>query len=162
VQSLFYKFPNLKWTHVLSIHCAISSGDRNTGDDQLQTFNPIYPKAIYYGFVDNVGSANMIALHGKLETSLSKKFKVTLGYYKFWRESLNDGVYYANGTLLLPKSNAGLHVADMYDVNISYAPSSNITFQFISTYAKRSAFLEQQSSTFGDIYYAGIRINILF
>jgi hypothetical protein len=162
VQSLFYKFANLKWAPVLSIHCAISSGDQNPGDDQLQTFNPIYPKAIYYGFVDNVGSANMVALHGKLEASISKRFKVTLGYYKFWREWSNDGVYYANGTLLLPKSNAGLHVADMYDVNISYAPSSNITLQFISTYANRSAFLEQQPLTSGDIYYAGIRSNILF
>src|SRR6266487_4902528 len=85
VQSLFYKFPNLKLNPVLSINCAISSGDRNPGGDKLQTFNPIYPKAIYYGFVDNVGSANMIVLHEKLETSLNKKFKVTLGHYKFWR-----------------------------------------------------------------------------
>ena len=104
----------------------------------------------------------MIVSHEKLETSIDKRCKVTFGYYKFWRASLNDGLYYANGALLLPVTNNERHVADMYDINIAYSFTGNITVQLISTYAKRGKFLIQSTQTPGNIYYAGLRTNILF
>lgn len=162
VQAFFYKMETVKFKPIVSVHFAVSSGDRNPYDSKIQTFNPIYPKAIYYGYIDNAGSANMIVVHEKLETTVTQRLKLTLGYYNFWRKSKNDGLYYANGTLLLPASNHERNLSEMFDLNLSFAVNTNLFFQLISAYARRSKFLKQQTFDTGDISYIGVRSNLFF
>jgi hypothetical protein len=161
-QAVAYEIQELNFKPVISIQSAISSGDTNPTDNKLQTFNPIYPKAIYYGFIDNVGAANIFLIHPKIEFDFSPKLKVVSGYYSFWRQSLNDGIYAPGGAFLLPSNNAGYLVGDMYDVvlNYYYSPFANV--QAIVTYFNRGPYLLDNPALSKDIYYAGAKLFLRF
>ncbi len=134
----------------------MSSGDHNLQDSTLNTFSPIYPKAIYYGFIDNVGSANIFLIHGKIEVEPAKKVKLTTGYYTFWRQSTVDGLYASNGSFLIASSSNLRRVGSMIDIVVLYACNSHFSLRSIVTYYKRGPFLKQEPSTPHDIRYLGI------
>lgn len=156
VQTLTYKFNNTFMKPALSVQSALSSGDSNLGDRTLNTFNPIYPKAIYYGYQDNIESANLFLMHFKIETEPAKKLKLTLGYYTFWRQSIADGLYAFNGSLLVAPTNDQRPVGSMTDIVVLYTYSSHFSMTGIVTYFKRGSFLEQDPSTPHDTRYLGI------
>jgi hypothetical protein len=54
-QDLSYSFSHLKFRPVPSLLFAISSGDKNPANPDLQTFYPLFPKGLYYGFIDDSG-----------------------------------------------------------------------------------------------------------
>src|SRR5882724_4318232 len=111
-----YKFNNVSLKQALSVQSALSSGDSNLGDGALNTFNPIYPKAIYYGYIDNIESANLFLMHFKIEVEPAKKLKLTAGYYIFWRQSVADGLYAPNGSLLVAPAGDQRRVGFITDI----------------------------------------------
>jgi alginate export protein len=156
VQTLTYKFDNTFLKPALSVQSALSSGDNNPGENTLNTFNPIYPKAIYYGYQDNVESANLFLIHFKIEVEPVQKLKVTPGYYIFWRQSVADGLYAPNGSLLVAPFSDLRDVGSMADILVLYAFSSHFSLTGIVTYFKRGPFLEQDPTTPHDTRYLGI------
>jgi hypothetical protein len=161
-QAVAYEIQELNFKPVISIQSAISSGDTNPTDNKLQTFNPLYPKAIYYGFIDNVGAANIFLIHPKIEFDFSPKLKVVSGYYSFWRQSLNDGIYAPGGAFLLPSNNAGYLVGNMYDILLTYYYSPFANVQAIVTYFNRGPYLLDNPGLSKDIYYAGAKLFLRF
>ena len=153
-QTLTYQLNDVFLKPTWSIQSAISSGDRNL--HTLNTFNPVYPKGIYYGYIDNVGSANIFLIHGKIEVEPAKKLKLTTGYYTFWRQSTVDGLYAGNGSFFLASSNAQRRVGSMMDIVASYTHNGHFSLRGIVTYYKRGPFLRQEPSTPHDIRYLGI------
>ena len=155
-QTLTYQLGSLVGNPALSVQTAMSSGDRNLQDGVLNTFNPIYPRAIYYGYIDNVGSANIFLIHGKMEVGPVKKLKLTASYYTFWRQSIADGLYAGNGSYFLASTNNQRHVGSMVDVVALYAPNPHLSIRGVVTYYKRGAFLRKDPVTAHDIRYLGI------
>src|SRR5258705_5586272 len=156
IQTLTYQFNNVVLKPALSVQSALSSGDNNLGDSALNTFNPIYPKAIYYGYIDNIESANLFLMHFKIEVELAKKVKLTSGYYTFWRQSIADGFYAANGSLLVAPARDQRRVGSMTDILVLHACNLHFSLTGIVTYFKRGPFLEQELTTPHDIRYLGI------
>ncbi|HKC36788.1 MAG TPA: alginate export family protein [Chitinophagaceae bacterium] len=156
IQTLTYQFNNVFLKPALSVQSALSSGDNNLGDSALNTFNPIYPKAIYYGYIDNIESANLFLMHFKIEVEPAKKLKLTSGYYTFWRQSIADGLYAPNGSLLVAPASDQRRVGSMLDVVLLYAYNSHFSLTGIVTYFKRGPFLEQDPTTPHDTRYLGI------
>ena len=156
VQTLTYKFDNTFLKPAFSVQSALSSGDNKLGESTLNTFNPIYPKAIYYGYQDNVESANLFLIHFKIEVEPVKKLKITPGYYIFWRQSVADGLYAPNGSLLVAPSSDLPAVGSMADILVLYTYSSHFGLTGIVTYFKRGPFLEQDPTTPYDTKYLGI------
>jgi len=92
----------------------IASGDDDPGDGDLGTFNQLFPtQHIYFGYIDVIGRQNIIDLHPGLELQLLKEArhakKVTLRaeHHLFWRESDDDAVYSAAGTVLRADNGSG-------------------------------------------------------
>jgi hypothetical protein len=71
----------------------ITSGDRNTNNLDLQTFNPLFPRGSYFGEPALIGPANHIDVHPQLELALRENLTFTLDWDWFWRESTHDGLY---------------------------------------------------------------------
>jgi len=155
-QTLTYQLNDVFLKPAWSIQSAISSGDRNLQGRTLNTFNPIYPKAIYYGYIDNVGSANIFLIHVKIEVEPAKKLKLAAGYYTFWRQSTVDGLYAGNGSFFLASNNDRRRVGSMMDIVALYTQNSHFSLRGIVTYYKRGPFLRQEPSTPHDIRYLGI------
>ena len=76
------------------------SGDNDAGDDQLNTFNALFPKGQYYGFAAEIGHPNLIAVQPGVLWKIQSNFKWLNQIGFFWRQSLDDGVYKGNGILL--------------------------------------------------------------
>jgi hypothetical protein len=158
--SIGCQFHITNYKPVLSIQGAISSGDKNAEEPRLQTFNPIYPKAIYYGFIDNAGSANLIVLHPKLELQLADHLKLTTGFYRFWRQQISDGIYAVNGSYLLPAANDKKPVGSMWDISTIYTIGNHFIIQITGSYYRRGDFLKLQAITKGNIHYLGVKATI--
>jgi hypothetical protein len=155
-QTLTYQLNDIFSKPAWSAQCAMSSGDRNLQEGSLNTFNPIYPKAIYYGYIDNVGSANIFLIHGKMEVEPVKKLKLTASYYTFWRQSIVDGLYAGNGSFFLASTNDQRRVGSMMDVVAFYAPNGHFSLRGVVTYYKRGPFLREDPITAHDIRYLGM------
>jgi hypothetical protein len=155
-QALTYQLNNVFLKPAWSVQTAMSSGDHNFQDSTLNTFNPIYPKAIYYGFIDNIGSANLFLIHGKIEIEPLKKLKLTTSYYTFWRQAIVDGLYAPNGTFLLASSSDQRRIGSMIDMVALYTHNAHLSFRCIVSYYKRGPFMKKEPTTPHDIRYLGI------
>jgi hypothetical protein len=158
-QQVTYTAP-VRFAPAFSVQAAISSGDAHARYERLQTFNPIYPKAIYYGFIDNIGSANVLLLHPKAEAAFTPQLRVVAGYYRFWRQSTQDGVYAPNGAYLLPALSQERAIGQMVDAVVSYAPSAAGTLQLTTSYFKRGPYLLGQPTLKSDIVFTGLRATL--
>jgi len=160
VQTLTYQLNNVFLKPAWSIQSAMSSGDRNLTDSALNTFNPIYPRGIYYGYIDNVGSANIFLIHLKMEVEPFKKLKLTADYFKFWRQSVADGLYATGGTFLVAPGSDQRSVGSIIDILSTYTYSSHLSLRGIVSYFKRGSFLIQDPTTPHDIRSISIAVTL--
>lgn len=158
--SIAYQFKSIWFKPVFSLQGAISSGDRDASAEELQTFNPLYPKAVFYGFIDNAGSANLIVVHPKIEWLFTEQLKLAVGYYKFWRQNTDDGLYAVNGAYLLPGAAGSRNVGCMIDLATTWSVSKHFALQVIGSFYQRGEFLKQQPVTNGNIRYLGIKTTL--
>ncbi len=99
-----------KHTFTLGVKTEAISGDRDNEDNQLTTFDALYPRGAYFGRVARFGPSNLLDVHPYVSTKIGK-FYLELDYVAFWRYSTNDGVY--NPALILdyPSLNQGRFIA---------------------------------------------------
>jgi hypothetical protein len=83
-----------------SLKANVISGDRSSTDNQLNTFNALFPRGAYFGDISILGPANLINLHPGIEGKFKKRWSYRLDGVWFWRYSREDGVFGANGALL--------------------------------------------------------------
>jgi hypothetical protein len=158
--SIAYQCKSLLFKPVFTLQGAVSSGDRDASGQELQTFNPLYPKAIFYGFIDNAGSANLIVVHPKLELQFTGQLRLAVGYFKFWRRRAGDGLYAVNGAYLLAGSAGSRNVGAMIDLAATWSVSKHCALQAFGSFYQRDQFLRQQPVTKGDIRYLGIKTSV--
>ena len=145
-QWLSYSFSHLKFRPVPSLLFGISSGDTNPANPDLQTFYPLFPKGLYYGFIDDSGSLNAIVLHGKIALQISKKVSLAPDTFFFWRQRTTDGLYSHPGVLL----RSGLasqekYVGALQDIAITWTVDHHTTVQLLGAYYEAGAFLRETS-----------------
>jgi len=80
----------------IGLRADITSGDRNSKDHALQTFNPLLPGTTYSDTIGLIGAPNSVALFPNLRMVPKIKLTVTVGSAFFWRESSRDGIYGIN------------------------------------------------------------------
>lgn len=84
------------------VRADIASGDDNRANQDLQTFNPLFPKGAYFSEAALIGPANFIDLNPCLDLHLIDRLTLTLDWDFFWRESIHDGLY--NNAVALVRS----------------------------------------------------------
>lgn len=97
-----YQFADLPLSPRLLLRANIASGDGDPKDGRLGTFNPLYPRAKYFGELTPIGPRNIMNLHPGLELDLGHGFDLSLVSLFYWREDRHDGVYSVPGQLLRP------------------------------------------------------------
>lgn len=98
----------------LSLGFDVASGDDDPNDDDLETFNQLFPLGhAYLGYIDVIGRQNIIDLHPGAKLKLTKEVTFNADYHLFWRYSEEDAVYAANGTII--RSDRGGAGADLSD-----------------------------------------------
>ncbi len=104
-----YTFRNLTLSPRVGLKAGIISGDLNSNDANLQTFNPLFPNGKYFGEIGMIGPYNLINLHPTLTLRLSNQWALQGSAVFYWRESLGDGIYDNAGNLVRRSGNAARH-----------------------------------------------------
>ncbi|MDR6773030.1 alginate export family protein [Azospirillum sp. BE72] len=157
-----YRFTTLPLQPRLGLKANIASGDGNPRDDRLETFNPLFPRAKYFGELTPVGPYNLMNLHPSLDLALSDEFSLAASAIAFWRESLADGVYDLTGGLL--RSGTGSrarYVGTQGELVLSY--SSGRSFEGLISYsAFRPGPFLKDSGPAKTIHFAGMEAAFKF
>jgi hypothetical protein len=83
----------------LALRSNATSGDQDTLDNKLQSFNPLFPATAYSGTIALVGPTNVMDLSPSFRASIGQKLTLTADSAFYWRQSLNDGLYGINVNL---------------------------------------------------------------
>ncbi len=138
-----YKFNNSKLKPELGLKAELISGDRQTGDDKLQTFNSLFPRGAYFGLAALIGPANLIDIHPSLSLALSQKLNIDIDYDIFWRYSRNDGVYAVNTSLIYSDANSSKnHIGRQLAGSFIYRPANFLYFRTEITWFDAGDYLK--------------------
>ena len=109
VQVYAYAFDRARLRPRLGLNFAISSGDKDPRDPDLQTYHPLFPKGLYYGYIDSNGSLNAIVLHPSSTLQLSRSLSLRNEVFVFWRQRTTDGIYSQPGFFLRTGQQSDAH-----------------------------------------------------
>ena len=101
---LGYYFQQLPLGPNVSLRVDLASGDANPHDGTLGTFNPLFPKGIYFSEPSFIGPENLIAVHPVVDWHLHKAVGLMTTVIGFWRQDTGDGIYNFSGAPALPGS----------------------------------------------------------
>ncbi|TDW49196.1 alginate export protein [Flavobacterium sp. 270] len=160
---LGYSFENIKFKPTINLRNDYISGDKNKGDGNLQTFNPLYPKGGYFGFSPQVGPVNLIDIHPYATMDLLPTLKMQVDVVFNWRYSTQDGVYRPSGSLNLPGSASDeRYIGTAYLANFTYSVSKYISVVSGIQYFKTGAFINDIIPNSKDGVFFNARIGFKF
>lgn len=99
-----YTFSTLRWHPRIGLAADVASGDRNSGNPDLQTFYAMFQSGSYSGRAQILGPSNTVRLESSIGLVFSERLTFSGGWGFYWRESVNDGLYGIAGNLIVPSN----------------------------------------------------------
>jgi Alginate export len=88
-----HTFTSIPWTPRLGLQVDAASGDKNPLDNQLNTFNPLFPNGYYVTLAGYTGFVNFIHVKPSLTVHPLPRLKLMTAIGAQWRETTADAVY---------------------------------------------------------------------
>ncbi|MDY8134339.1 alginate export family protein [Aquimarina sp. 2201CG5-10] len=88
-----YKFINTPWQPRPGLKLQYTSGDKDTNDQKINTFNPMFVNPSYYSLALTITPVNLIGVHPSFSIQPTENLNLYLEWAFFWRASRNDGLY---------------------------------------------------------------------
>ena len=157
-----YRFTSIVLHPEIGLKAEVISGDKNTADKKLETFNPLFPRGAYFRLASLIGPSNLIDVHPSLNFELAKNLEWGIDYDMFWRYSKTDGIYAPNGKAIYP-GNASLkkEIGRQLESEIIYQPNQYLYFRFEATWFDAGDFLKEASAG-KDIFFTGVTTQLRF
>lgn len=158
-----YMFENIKFKPTVNLRNDYISGDKNQGNGNLQTFNPLYPKGGYFGFSPQVGPVNLIDIHPYATMDLLTNLKMQVDVVLNWRYSTQDGVYRPSGMLNLRGSASDeKYIGTAYLANFTYSVNQYISVVSGIQYFKTGTFINDIIPNSKDGVFFNARLGFKF
>ncbi len=136
------------------------SGDNSTTDNNLNTFDGLYPRGAYFGRVARIGPSNLIDMHPYLNTQIGNLY-LSLDYVAFWRFSRQDGVYSPPLLLEYPSINNDRFIAHQIGTITGYEVNKFINLELETNLIFPQSFL-QNSGLNNTLFHAVLTAEIKF
>ena len=141
---LGYTFQQARFTPRLELDGGVLSGDHDTHDNKLATFNPLFPNGNFLSQSILLGPLNLIIVRPTYKTALSRRASSNTNLELLWRQATEDGVYNIAGILTHAPGNAsgrfiGSQIQQEFDYAFSRHLSGSLTYEHFFT----GAFLRQ-------------------
>jgi hypothetical protein len=88
-----YTIDGLNWTPRVGLQFDAASGDSDSHDSRMGTFNPLFPNGSYLTLAGYTGYTNFIHLKPSLTLKPADKLTVMLAVAAQWRQTTADAVY---------------------------------------------------------------------
>lgn len=141
------------------------SGDKSSGDKQLNTYNSLFSKP-QYGLTAPIGASNVVTLNPYLRINPTRKISIFTGAYVLWRHSGQDGSYTPDGTELRPSPGKLIistekEIGALLVLESNYTVNSQLSFAIDASEFFAGKFL-QQTGKGKDITYVAFKIGYKF
>lgn len=141
---LAYTFADRRFLPRPELDGGFLSGDGNSHDKTLGTFNPLFPNGNFLSQSILLGPYNLIITRPTIKLALSRKMSLNTNVEFLWREALNDGVYNIVGILTHPAAGSNArYIGSQIQEEISYAFSRHLTGALAYEHFFSGAFLKQ-------------------
>jgi hypothetical protein len=144
-----YNFLDVGWTPRLFVEYNYATGDRNSKDGHINTFQNLFPtNHKFYGIMDTMAWQNTHNLGVSAKVSPIRSLTAEVDYRAYWLATTNDVWYRANGlTAVRPLSaaankNVGNYTGSEIDLILTWNATKFLQFQagyshyFAGTYLK--------------------------
>lgn len=122
-----YTWDDVTMKPAVGLKTELISGDRIANDEQLNTFNPLFPRGAYFGLAALIGPSNLVDFHPSLSIAPTPSLDLNIDYDFFWRYSTNDGIYGPNVMLIYGASSDNNFIGQQLGLSIEYRPSAFLT-----------------------------------
>lgn len=138
-----YKLINLQWKPKIGLKLDWSSGDKQSGDGKIQTFNPLFVNPSIYSLAAVNTPANLIAIHPNITFYPFEDCSIYLDYSLLYRTSKNDGLY-APPRFQVRQANGiqEKQIGNVIGLNINYEINYNLEFELKSSYFIAGEFIK--------------------
>lgn len=143
-----YTFASLPFLPRIGLRADIASGDEDLASQDLQTFNPLFPKGAYFSQASLIGPANFFDLNPCLDLHLSEHLVLISDWDFFWRESTHDGLY---NTAVVPvrsgRTSDARFIGSMPQVQLSWDIDRHVSFAVIYGHFLAGPFLKETGAS---------------
>jgi hypothetical protein len=157
-QQMSYSFPTASLRPIVGIQGAVSSGDADPMNPDLQTFHPLFPRGVYYGYmVFTNGSLNAIVAHPSVSLQLSPTLSFSGDTFFFWRTRASDGLYSQSGAFLRPgDTSKARYIGVEGDLGVTWRVDSHTTIHIVTAYYKVGLYLRQTDPAAKNVKYSSM------
>jgi len=143
----------------LTLGADATSGDRRATDGELNTFNPLFPRAQYFTEAGFFGPTNLLSLHPGINIHSTKTVALALDSLVFWRESRQDAVYSPVLVPLLTKDNGAAYVATQIGVQLAWTPVRHVSVLVYGAHLFRGDYFASSSQRDADYVTASVNVH---
>ncbi len=139
-----YTWRSIAWQPRLALNVNVASGDRDPGDADLETLNPLFPRGNYFDEVGLLGPRNFYNAHIFLTSRPTRNWTLGADVDLFWRLETTDGVYTPGGQLIrAPLGSSAHRVATVLTLKSEWAVSRHASLTVLYTHLEPGAFLRE-------------------
>lgn len=156
-----YRFVDLPGSPRVALGTSIASGDRDSNDRSINTFNPLFPNYGYFEEAGVLSPQNFYNIEPEISFNVTPQFSIAFDWNFFWRLEKADAVYVAG---LRPLANTatvdGHRVTNVPSLSLDY--QANRHFRFDISYSHFFADEVIKNSGGKDINYFKVQMDITF
>lgn len=157
-----YILINSPWKITFGLKFDYSSGDKEMGDDKLQSYNPMFVNPALYSLAAVNTPVNLNGLHPNFKIYPFKGFSIYADYAFFFRSSKEDGLYTPpRFQIRSATSGSSAYIGSAIGMKILYEINRNIEFEWRSTYFIPGDFIKESGESEA-IFYTGPTLEFKF
>lgn len=157
-----YVLIHTPWKPTFGLKFDYSSGDRDRGDDKLQTYSPLFVNPALYSLAAVNTPVNLNGLHPNFKIYPFKDFSIYMDYAFFFRSLREDGLYTPpRFQIRTADSGSSAYIGSAFGLKILYEINRNIEFEWRSTYFIAGDFVKESGES-NNIFYTGPTLEFKF
>ena len=142
-----YVLGSKKLSPTAGLKTELISGDAETDDHRIQSFNPLFPRGAYFGYAALIGPSNLFDIHPSIDVPISNAVTFSTDYDIFWRYSTRDGIYNPGAKVIYGPGDSGkAFIGHQISGNIDFTPNKHIFIRAEATWFKAGSYLKSVSS----------------
>ncbi len=146
----------------VSVRADVYSGDDDPNDNELNSFNPFFPKGKHISQLAASGLVNQQDLHPRINFQWDEHWSMTASALFIWRHRLGDGIYsIANAPLRGASQSRSRYVGTQNELEVKYQVDRHLDIKGIYIYFEAGPYL-QETPPGNNITYLGTMLTYRF